>query len=431
MIDHQPLPTGDYQTRGDCRGCHSNQLLKFLDYGTVPLAGDFLKPNQVGRESVYPMDLSFCENCSLVQITNVVSADELFTDYRYLSSVTSTLMGHFRDYAEELEHRLSGKSNPLVVEFGCNDGVLLAPLSNLGVKAIGVDAAENVVALARGKGLDVHHGYFGAELAAQLRTDYGAADVITASNVFAHIDDLDNVMHGVDALLASDGTFSVEVHYVLDLVKTVQFETVYHEHLCYYSLKALTNLYKRFGLEITDAERLPMHGGAIRVSAQRSCESGGQKSDRLRQLLRDEEAAGLYTAEAYHRFGEAARLQRNAIRELVIGRKDAGRSICGYGAAGRATTLLSYCGLDHRVLDYVVDESPSRIGRYVPGVQVPIVTREHFHAHPTDDCLLTAWNYRDEILGKEVPYVQQGGVFLAPLPKIEVIQSDSPCLAVV
>ncbi|MEO0531519.1 MAG: methyltransferase C-terminal domain-containing protein, partial [Planctomycetota bacterium] len=151
---------------------------------------------------------------------------------------------------------------------------------------------------------------------------------------------------------------------------------------------------------------------------------------RLRRLLAAEEAAGLYTTETYQQFGDAARQQRDAIRQFVLSRKNAGRTICGYGAAGRATTLLNYCGLDHGVLDYVVDESPSRIGRYVPGVQIPIVTREHFHAHPTDDCLLTAWNYRDEIVGKESKYAQQGGTFLAPLPRIEVIQPGSPCLAV-
>ncbi|MEO0531842.1 MAG: methyltransferase domain-containing protein, partial [Planctomycetota bacterium] len=269
MTEARPLSIGNYQRRDTCRGCLGDRLVTFLDYGNVPLAGDFIKPEQVGTESIYPMDLSFCEDCSLVQITNVVDADELFTDYRYLSSVTSTLMGHFREYAQVLKSRLSSKENPLVVEFGCNDGVLLTPLGRLGVKAVGVDAAENVVELARGKGLDVRHGYFGGDLAGQLRQAYGPADIITASNVFAHIDDLDNVMRGVDGLLATDGTFCVEVHYVLDLVETVQFETVYHEHLCYYSLKALGSLYKRFGLAIVDAERLPMHGGAIRVFAQR------------------------------------------------------------------------------------------------------------------------------------------------------------------
>jgi SAM-dependent methyltransferase len=423
------LPTGEYRRRHDCRGCHGTALVSFLDYGRVPLAGDFLLPEEVGTESLYPMDLAFCPDCSLTQISNVVPAEELFTDYRYLSSVTSTLMGHFREYAQLLAKEFLRPDDNLLVEFGCNDGVLLQPLTELGIDAIGIDAAENVVQIARAKGLDVWHGFFGADLGALLRRDHGPATVITSSNCFAHIDDLDNILRGVDALLADDGILAVEVHYVLDLLETVQFETVYHEHLCYYSLKALSCLYNRFGFEVFDAQRLPMHGGAIRVFAKRQSNTSREPTTRLRRMLAEEESKSLYELPAYQQFGASAVEARDAIRRFVLGRKAMGKSLSAYGAAGRATTLLNYCGLDHSVLDYVVDESPSRIGRFVPGVQIPIVPRSHFHEQPTDDCLLTAWNYRNEIVAKESAYLANGGVFLAPLPRIEVIEQGRQCRA--
>ncbi len=422
------LGNGRFQRRSNCRGCLSDNLVSFLDYGSVPLAGDFITPDQVGSELTYPMDLSYCTDCSLVQITNVVSAEELFTDYRYLSSVTSTLMGHFNSYAQTLKNRFFHGKDGLVVEFGCNDGVLLKPLKELGIRAIGIDAAENVVEITRRKGLDARHGYFGHALAQELVEASGQAQVITASNVFAHIDNLDNVLRGVDTLLAEDGTFIVEVHYLRDLVESVQFDTVYHEHLCYYSLRSLNHLFGRFGLEIVDAERLPMHGGSIRVYGSRQAFAPGKCSERLARLTEEEEAAGLHSLETFEVFGEASRRQRLEIRDMVLSRKAVGRTVCGYGAAGRATTLLNYCGIGHETLDYIVDESPSRIGRYVPGVRVPVVNRDHFHANPVDDCLLTAWNYRDEIIAKEPTFTAKGGVFLAPLPKQEIIQG-LPCFA--
>lgn len=422
------LKAGEYHRRTDCRVCRSERLESFLDYGPVPLAGNFLLPEQVGQERLYPMDLTFCPDCALTQISNVVSAEVIFSDYRYLSSITKTLTGHFQDYAKKLRQEYFADGSGLLVEFGCNDGVLLSPLAESGVQAVGVDAAENVVEIAKAKGLDVRHGFFGGELGAALRKELGKATVITSSNCFAHIDDLDNVLQGVDALLDANGTFIVEVHYVLDLLELVQFETVYHEHLCYYSLKSLETLYDRFGLELVDVERLPMHGGAIRVFAKRKS-ANALPSDRLQAALAREQAAGVYDSATYQKLGTETRQLREAIREFVLGRKAMGRTVSAYGAAGRATTLLNYCGLDASVIDYIVDESPSRVGRYVPGVQIPVLSRDHFHAHPTDDCLITAWNYRDEIVAKEPGFLQRGGAFLTPLPKLEVIQSDRACLA--
>jgi SAM-dependent methyltransferase len=391
------------------------------------LAGDFRTPSQLGQEELYPLDLAVCLDCSLVQILNVVDAQVLFADYRYLSSTTRTLTRHFQDYAQLICDRILPMGRGLVVEIGCNDGVLLQPLRELGIEAMGVDAAENVVPIARQKQLDVRQAFFGADIAKEIAGEKGAAAVITASNVFAHIDDLDDVMLGIDELLASDGTFIVEVHYLVDLLNKLQFDTVYHEHLCYYSLHALINLFGRYDFSVTRVERLTMHGGSIRVFTQRSRQARGRQSPVVGQLIELEQDLGITSRRVYDRFREAIHEHRRVLCDTIEARKQEKRTISGYGAAGRATTLLNFCALNRETIEYVVDESPSRVGRYIPGVQIPIVPRSHFARHPTHDCLITAWNYRHEITHKEQRFLDTGGTFVIPLPSVEFIRESDKC----
>ncbi len=413
---------GVYKRRDNCRVCGSKEILSFLDFGDMPLAGDFRRKAMLGDSKFYPMDLAVCLECSLVQIPNVVSPDVIFSDYRYLSSITKTLMRHFHDYALLLKQTVLPKESPFVVEFGCNDGVLLQPLKELGVRVLGVDAAENVVEVARGKGLDVIHGYFGSTVASGILDSHGKADVITASNVFAHIDDIDEVMEGVKVLLADEGVFIVEVHYIGDLLDGFQFDTVYHEHLCYYSLSALQCLFKKHDFKITDVQRLPMHGGAIRVFSKRMTSKISEIRPSVVEMYNLEKGVGLIEGDTYLKFGESVIRHRDRLQSVVGDRIKSGRTMSAYGAAGRATILLNYCQFYNGTIDYVVDESPFRIGRYVPGVQIPIVDREVFAENITDDCIITAWNYREEIVEKERQYISGGGTFVLPLPKIVFIQ---------
>jgi len=394
----------------------------FIDYGDMPLAGNFVLKDQLEHVKLYPMDLVFCQDCSLVQILNVVDPNVLFTDYRYLSSVTHSLSKHFQDYAQLLKDKYLPKQSTFLVEIGCNDGVLLEPLKKLGVAVLGVDAAENVVELTKQRGINVINAYFNKPIAEQIAAEYRRADVITASNVFAHIDDLDEVMNGVDKLLMPDGIFIVEVHYVVDLLNTFQFDTVYHEHLCYYSIHALQALYKRFGFTVTDIQRLPMHGGTVRVYAKRVGLKNIEISSVVKEMLKQEQDLGIHNVELYNEFGKDVEKYCYKLREFIGDRKSSGHTLSAYGAAGRATILLNYCGFDNTIVEYVVDESPFRVGRYVPGVQVPIVPRNEFTRRPTRDCLITAWNYKDEIVGKEQDYLHHGSSFIMPLPKIQVIE---------
>lgn len=413
---------GSFHRRINCRICNSSNLKTFIDFGDMPLAGNFVFESDVSDINYYPMDLSVCLDCSLVQILNIVDPEILFTDYRYLSSITNTLTAHFQDFAHYL-HSNFLKNDSLLVEIGCNDGVLLKPLMTLGARVVGVDAAENVIEIAREKGLDVIHGFFGLEVSNRLKESHGKATVITASNVFAHIDDLDNVMQGVDNLLSEEGVFIVEVHYVLDLIKDFQFDTVYHEHLCYYSIHALRELYQRFGLSIINVQHLPMHGGTIRVFASRIDSKTHNTNQVVQEMLDSEIEHGLLSKDVYVKFGIKVGDFRNQIVEFLNQRHSSGRSLCAYGAAGRATILLNFCDLNSSKIEYIVDESPFRVGRYVPGVNIPIVSRDYFFTNPTADCLITAWNYKDEILGKEEWYLNNGNEFIVPLPKINVLSN--------
>ncbi|MEO5341287.1 MAG: class I SAM-dependent methyltransferase [Magnetococcus sp. MYC-9] len=399
--------------------CQSGNLREFADFGLMPLAGDFQPCHAISECKVYPLKMAVCLDCSLVQVLNVVPMEVLFSDYRYLSSITHTLIKHFADYAEYLKSHLLSGENPLVVEFGCNDGVLLSPLKGLGVRCVGVDAAPNVVKIARDRGLEVYEGYFGGSLAQEIVGAHGLADVITASNVFAHTDDLEEIMKGVDLLLGDDGVFIVEVHYVVGLISGFQFDSVYHEHLLYYSLTSISNLFARYGMRSFDVHELRMHGGAIRVFACRNASHKWPQSDSVTTMLLHERDMGVHTFDYYSGFGKKMAVYRSTLHDLLVSKKRAGCTISAYGASGRGTILLNYCGLDSSLIDYVVDESPSRIGRCVPGVDIPIRDRSYFHAHSTDICLITAWNYQDEVIAKEQGYIDRGGEFIIPLPDIK------------
>lgn len=411
----------EFVRRSLCRVCSSERLSCIVDYGDMPLAGDFRYGDVESKSAFYPMDLYFCEECSLVQIINVISADVIFDDYRYLSSVTNTLKEHFKSHAEYLHSQLDRPDEALIIEFGCNDGVLLGPLKSLGISSVGVDAAENLIEQCKTKGYDCHHGYFNQEMGRLLVKKYGLADLVTASNVFAHIDDIHAVMAGVDCVLKPDGKFVVEIHYIDDLIELNQYDTVYHEHLCYYSLHSLERLFSQYGFVISDVHRHSLHGGSIRVTAARSSFKDLVVSSTVPALLKHERESGFLDFSFYENFGRSFNSHKENIYSLVKNLVDDGKTVCAYGAAGRATMLLNYCRLDRSLISFVVDESPSRIGRQVPGVNLPIVSRDVFHENPTDFCLITAWNFEEEIRSKETKYIESGGCFLLPLPVIRKI----------
>lgn len=414
-------PLGEFVRHTRCRFCRGSRLVKFLDFGEVPLAGAFLRPQDAAAEKFYPLALHFCSDCTLVQVTDAVPVQTLFSNYFYFSSAIGSLVEHFTELAREVAQCFAPPGRSLAVEIGCNDGVLLKPLRALGVNALGVDPAVNVV---RASGLPpsvIINDCFTQRIARQIRAEHGRADAILSSFSFAHIDDMHQVMNGVRDLLKDDGVFIFEVYYLGIMLDEMQYDMIYHEHMSYYSLLSLSNFFERFGMEIFDVRRSPLRAGTMRFYAR--VKGGGDKpiSPAVGQLLDYERGRRLQCADTYLGFGAKVAHTRRELLGLLDRLKSENRSIIGYGASGRATTIMTYCGIDRRYLDYVVDDAPAKHGFCTPGTHVPIRPWSAAQATPPDYALLFAWSFADEVRKRRMDYLQAGGRFIIPLPEPKVI----------
>lgn len=405
--------------RSTCRACGSTDLALVLDLGTVPLAGGFLDESDIPREVKLPLALHFCRSCTLAQVLDVVDPDVLFKRYFYSSSAVKSLSEHFREYADFLKKKYLTGSDARLLEFGSNDGVFLQYLAgDSRVRAVGIDPSENVSAMAREKGLTVITGYFTRASAAEIREKYGEMDVVTGSNVFAHVDDVHEILKAARAILKPEGVFIVEIHCLKDLIELFQYDTVYHEHLSYFSIESLRRLLAAEGFKIVEVVHFPMHGGAMRVIAAPT--ESARKSDGSAERLLEAERSFVQES-ALKEFGVKAAEHRNALRALLDRIKAEGKSVVGYGAPGRGTILLNYCGIDGKYLDYIVDASPLRAGKLMPGVHVPIYPPEKSRAAPPDYFLLLAWSYAAFILEQERELREKGVKFIVPFPQIAVL----------
>lgn len=389
-----------------CRACASANLSECLSLGDMPLAGGFLKSkDDIAAEKKYPLPIHVCENCGLVQIVDPVDPNVLFKDYAFASSTVAPLIAHFEDYARWLHARFSPKT---VVEFGCNDGILLAPLERLGVTAVGVDISDNITEMARAKGLKVLTGYFNLETADRIKAEYGRCDIVTGSNAFAHNAAPESILEAAARCLREDGVLALEVMYAGDLRDKLQWDTLYHEHLTFYSLGTLEALLGRHGFTVFDAVRIPMHGGSLRVCARR----GGDLAPTAdyQAVKAYETDTKLNAAETWRFFGSHIGRKIEIVGE-TLARLSRSASIWGYGAAGKATMWVNACNLDF--LGAMVDESPLRAGRLMPGTHTPIVFPDEFRARAPDYVFVTAWNYADVIRAKESWHK---GIWVTPLP---------------
>lgn len=394
--------------RKTCRACESSALELILNLGEMVLAGAFL-PNAEAIESErkFPLDIYVCNDCSLVQILEVVDPNILFQDYSFASSTVGPLVQHFTNYASWLKTNLDPR---LVVEFGCNDGILLGPLESLGIKAYGIDHSENITALARSKGLTVITGGF-TDVAAQSVVDAaGHADVVTGSNAFAHNDRPELILNAARKVLKPGGHLVLEVMYAGDLLEQWQWDTLYHEHLTFYCLATLRVLLNRFGFHVVDAERIPMHGGSLRVVA--AMDPQQPPSVNVDALRAYEDRVGLSNPATWRAFGQAVGRKIRIVDETV-GRLSRSSRIWAFGAAGKATLWVNACRMNY--LEAMVDASPLRAGKLMPGTHTPIVSPEELKKSPPDYIFVTAWNYADLIKSKE-PWYQ--GTWLTPLPDL-------------
>lgn len=412
---------GSYNRRKACRLCGQEELIEFLDLGNIPLAGGFLTKEEIPFEKVYPLDLCFCQNCSLVQVPNAVSSDSVFRKYFYYSSAIESLVDHFAAYANELTRSYLPPGKSFAVEIGCNDGVLLKPLQDSGVKCVGVDPATNVVDYARSRGLNVIDDYFDEKVASEIRNTYGSADAILSSNSFAHIDDMVEVMKGVQTLLKKSGVLLIEVHYLGSLIEELQYDVFYHEHLNYYSMMALSRFFESFGMEIFDIKKTTIHGGSIRYYVRNIGEREEPISNAVRELKEYEQSRRLDSLSTYVKFAEDVQEARQNLVTTLEELKKRNKRIVGYGASGRATTLMSYCGIDSRFLDYVIDDAPAKQGHYTPGTHLLIRPWDEKESSRIDYVLIFAWIWLEEIKKRRANYLRDGGRFIVPLPKVKIV----------
>jgi SAM-dependent methyltransferase len=387
--------------------------------GHTPLANALLTEDELGQpEATWPLDLAWCPACSLVQITESVPPEMMFREYAYFSSFSDTMVRHARTIAESLTDRCQLHGDSLVVEVASNDGYLLQWYQRAGVPVLGIEPARNIARVAEEqKGVPTISEFFGRELADQLVADGRRADVIHANNVLAHVPDLNGVVAGFKTLLKPNGVVVVEAPYLKDLIEHVEFDTIYHEHLCYFSLTALDRLFRRHGLEIVDAERLPIHGGSLRIFARHA---GASTIGESVQTLLADEANWANSESHYLSFGQRVEQLRRELTGLLRTLKSDHQRIAVYGASAKGSTLLNYFGIGANTLDYVVDRSTVKQGRYTPGTRLKIYDPEKLTTDQPDYCLLLTWNFADEILAQQKQYRAQGGKFIIPIPNVRV-----------
>jgi SAM-dependent methyltransferase len=402
-----------------CRSCGHPELTQVLDLGLSPLADRLVSPDRLAEpEPRFPLEVVFCPGCGLLQIRETVDPEILFCqDYPYYSSFSDELIRHSRANVLELIESRGLGAGSLVVEVASNDGYLLRHYGERGIPVLGIDPADGPAQAAEAVGVPTLNTFFTRELARQLAAEGRRADVIHANNVLAHVADTNGFVAGLAGLVKDDGVIVIEVPYVKDLIDHVEFDTIYHQHLCYFSVTALDALFRRHGLYLNGVRRLPIHGGSLRLYV----EPRERIGDSVMELLRLERESGLDRLDYYLDFARRVERVKTELLALLRGLKGDGRRIAAYGAAAKGCTLINTVGIGTDLIDYVVDRNVHKHGRYMPGHHLPIHGTERLIEDRPDYCLLLAWNFAQEIAAQQAEYQRLGGRFIVPVPEPRIL----------
>ncbi|MCL4416443.1 MAG: class I SAM-dependent methyltransferase [Actinobacteria bacterium] len=402
-----------------CRACGSNKLLLFLQLGPTPAPNGFLKAHHRHQaEKFYPLDVCFCQDCGLVQLAHVVSPQIMFKNYVYIPSTSETMRNHFAGLASDAIKKTAAKANDLVIDIGSNDGTLLKSFQSHRMKILGVDPAENLVKKANQEGVKTVCALFTNKIAKEIKKKYGKAKIITGTNVVAHVHDLNDFLRDQPTLLSDEGLFICEFPYLIGLLEGIEFDTIYQEHLSYFSISPFNKLLKRHGLTLIDVQRLPVHGGSVRVFVSKK---SIPQSTRVKNLLKLEEKKGILKQETYLKFRKKVDKVRHELVQLLWTLRMKNKSIVGYGASAKGNIILNYCRIGPETLDYIVDSILYKQGKFTPGMHIPIFPESKLLEDQPDYTLLLAWNFADEIIKKQEEYRKRGGKFILALPKLTIV----------
>lgn len=412
--------------RPDCRLCGSSNLQSVLELTPTPPANAFVSESKLAQpQPTFHLEVFLCETCGHAQLLDVVDPEYLFRDYVYVSGTSPKFVQHFEQYAASVGAISAAQSGSLVVDIGSNDGTLLSAFKSLGFRVLGIDPALEIARNATNKGILTLPEFFDQNLANTIVTSHGQAAIITANNVFAHCDDLSGILDGVSTLLAADGVFVIEVSYLLDVIEKTLFDTIYHEHLSYHAIAPLQKFFKSHGLTLIDVERISSHGGSIRcVAAHSGSKLAATVSPHVEALIQQEHDAGILSPAAFVQLRDRIDTVRSSLFLQLLNLSAEGYKIAGFGAPAKATTMMYHFGIDRKLVEYIIDDSPLKQGLYSPGLHIPVVARSTLDTDARPDILLVlAWNFADSIVENNWGFVEQGGKFLIPLPEIKVIQS--------
>ena len=404
-----------------CRFCDSTNVKRFLELGEMPLANAFLTEGEVNniKEPKFPLDVFFCEDCGLVQICHVVPPQDIFKDYIYFSSTSDAVHKHAQYLAQSFKERFQLQDRSFVVEIASNDGCVLNYFKNVNMKILGVEPAENIAKVAVDSGIETYIDFFNEETARKIKEKYGSADVILARHVFAHVPDIHSFMRGLKLLLSKNGVIAIEAPYLVDFVEKVEFDTIYHEHLSYLSLRPMSKLFKKYGMEIFDVEHFDIHGGSLIYYI--SNEGTHEVSLKVGQYTENEIQKRFDDIDTYYDFADKTSQIKAKLLDLLNQLKHDGNTIAAYGAPAKGNTLLNYCNISTDLIDYIVDKSKYKQDLYTPGTHIPVYSPERLLEDMPDYTLLLAWNFADEILEQQKLYREKGGKFIVPIPNIKVV----------